>query len=245
MNFGFRLVLTFFVLILFTTPATAQIDRFSCAGKAPLTEAEGLAAIKEAQEWYRNHSMLQGEFSQYSYLASMDIAESSGGKVWVTNTGLMRWSYSEPEEQEFLIREDTLWYYKPADQQLVIDRFQSLLISDLPVAFLMGLGDLSKDFRFDSGCLVEGERRLHLSPANAATANGNGSGRSELSRFVLAVSTSGQPAGAQVEDISGSLNAIELTDITVSDTVTAQVFEPSFPDGIDIVDGRLNGATGK
>lgn len=230
------------ILLFWPSIGNASLERFSCAGQAAISEPEARTLMSKIQAWYDTHSSLEARFTQYSFLAAMDISETSGGAVWFTNSGMMRWKYEDPEPQDFLIRQNTLWYYRPTDSQLVIDQLRTLLVSDLPVAFMMGLGDLSRDFSFVSGCRVQDETRLILRPVSKTETGAAGpvTDNATISQFILLAGKDGQPLGAQIADISGNLTAIELENLSANQTDTDTIFKPDFPKGIDILDRRLD-----
>lgn len=236
-------IIVFFCILLFwPNTGNASLERFTCTGQSAISEPEARTHMSKIQAWYDTHASLEARFTQYSFSAAMDISETSGGAVWFTNSGMMRWKYEEPEPQDFLIRQNTLWFYRPTDSLLVIDQLRKMLVSNLPVAFMMGLGDLSRDFSFVSGCRVQDETRLILRPVSKTESDSEGpvTDNTSINQFILLTGKDGQPLGAQIADISGNLTAIEFDNLSVNQTDTTRIFKPDFPKGIDILDRRLD-----
>ncbi|MBP6908902.1 MAG: outer membrane lipoprotein carrier protein LolA [Candidatus Saccharicenans sp.] len=62
---------------------------------------------------------LEANFSQYYYSTQVEEPVSGQGRVFIRRPDRMRWEYSSPEKQIFLIKGQTLWLYFPDDKQLL------------------------------------------------------------------------------------------------------------------------------
>jgi len=217
--------------ILAATPLQAEFRSLQCSEKVSQAEAE--AVIDRVQRKYASVKAMKAAFFQHSYLAALDTAELSSGSVWLQKPGRMKWVYREPEEQTFLVRDATLWLYQPADKQLLIHDFKEVLLTDLPVAFLMGIGDLRRDFTLRSACRNQEGIVLDLAPAEKRKA------KEELQGFKLLIDRALDfPRGAEVTHVGGNSTAILLEDVTFDPPVDAKTFEASFPPGTDVNDMR-------
>ena len=222
-------------LLLLSRDAMAANRAFECSGEgkpAGKSDAKAATELSEAvQKNYASINALQAHFEQDSYLAALDTSEASSGSVWFKKPGLMRWNYETPENQVFLIREHTVWYYQETEKQLLIDDIGEMLLSDLPVSFLFGIGNLARDFEALKVCKSANGRVLTLRPRNT--------GSSELKEFELLIdATAALPRGARVTDSSGNVTAIELRNVEADQAIASTIFEASFPRGIDISDKR-------
>ncbi|NDC39283.1 MAG: outer membrane lipoprotein carrier protein LolA, partial [Proteobacteria bacterium] len=135
---------------------------FKCQGRMGHKALE--AALAKVQKRYQGISGVRARFYQDSYLAALNTAESSGGSVVFSKPGRMKWSYARPEPQEFVLREQTIWFYQPEIQQLLVDELSEVLLTDLPVAFLMGVGKLSEGFSLAGGCAGSNGTVIKLDP---------------------------------------------------------------------------------
>lgn len=234
-NLTFYLILS--TVLLFPMSVFGQTSAFSCQGAKPLSEAGGLAAIDKVQNKYLKVQTLKARFLQFSYLAALNISERAEGEVWFAKPGKMRWNYSQPEEQVFLVRDDNIWFYQAEDQQVTIDRFDRVLITDLPVAFLMGLGDLRKDFVFVKGCHNQTGILLQLGAGSGKKQEGRLG--DELQAFTLLIDpVTFFPIGADVLHAGGNKTTILLSEEVFDPEVDPEIFKADFPRGIDVNDRR-------
>lgn len=111
--------------------------------KAP-TAAE---VVESIQAFYESTLDFQASFSQVYKNKLYDEEKKSTGKVYLKRPGKMRWEYKKPTEKLFVSDGKTLWVYEAEPNQVFK---QDLASSDLPTAisFLMGEGDLEKDFTY-------------------------------------------------------------------------------------------------
>ena len=183
--------------------------------------------ISKIQSVYEKVGFLQADFNQDSYLASLDVSESSHGKMWFQKPGKMKWHYLEPDEQFFIINENKLTFYQVVDKQATIDNFDKVLLTELPVAFLMGIGDIKKQFNVQDICNGSSGLIISLSPitpnkisktkmSNFKDFDGNrvaddkdNSKENPVKSFKLLVDEkSFVPLGADIQDISGNKTSI-------------------------------------
>jgi outer membrane lipoprotein carrier protein len=71
---------------------------------------------------------------------------SERGKVQVKKPGRMRWSYTSPEPKLFVADGQKMYSYVPADRQVVVSRVPAADEATTPVLFLVGKGNLTRDF---------------------------------------------------------------------------------------------------
>lgn len=212
---------------------------FDCVGKT-LEQRSSHDLLAKVQTSYDRLTTISAKFHQDSYLASLDQAEVSQGKVQFSKPGKMNWHYKYPDEQVFVVKDQTLWLYQPVDNQVTIDNFKDVIISDLPVAFLMGIGDLRRDFKLKSACSGSDGLILDLQPGAPDTAK-----QSELKGFKLVVRESDfLPLGALVTDVSGNQTAIMLQELELNPAISEKAFATSFGHGVDVIDRREENAHG-
>lgn len=236
MNRKYYQLLILLTALIFSLPKTllaqdanAQ-EAFLCPDTSRSAPGDVLSRV---QKNYDNVSFFSATFTQYSYLFALDTQESSSGTVWFQKPGNMKWLYLQPEEQEFLFRNNTFWYYQAYDKQLFIDEMKGAFQSDLPLSFLMGIGSLHEQFEIRASCKKGTNYSLRLKPKNKDAED-------KLSDFYLLVSESSYfPQGAMTVDISQNSTAIRLTSISQKEPDdVAAIFKADFPDGIDIQDNR-------
>jgi outer membrane lipoprotein carrier protein len=112
------------------TPAAAAIQDF----QADFSQRSSLVSLEREQ---RGHGWVEVRFQQ-----------QSGDQVPLAQ---FRWKYDQPNNQEIVSDAETLWVYVPENNQVI----QSTLAvarepqGEDPMAFLTGLGNLSRDFSID------------------------------------------------------------------------------------------------
>ena len=213
---------------------TNLTDSFRCTA-APTSAAQAITIATKTQKKYAELTSLEAHFIQESYLAALDTREQSTGEVVYARPAKMLWTYSAPEAQTFLLRDSTVWFYQPRERQVMIDDFRKAVISDLPVAFLLGVGNLTTDFKVVEAC-PSGEQQLMLtlSPKKLAS---DGEGMADFKLLVDAVTFS--PRGALVVDMGGNTTAIRFSLTHEGRAVGKDIFEPKFPAGTDLNDQRV------
>lgn len=229
----------FFAIVVFCllpTVALALDPAFEC--RRPIEMAQAQSRLSKVQTRYAKITALEANFSQNSFMAALEVSENSAGKVWFQRPGLMRWEYALPHPQTFLLREKTMWFYQPRERQVLIDNLEQVLLSDLPVAFLLGIGNLSKDFTLKQACLTSTGVRFDLESPQQGQAT-----PSALSSFFLLVDANDLPVGARVVDVAGNTTSIMLSESVLNRPADAERFGASFPSGTDIIDRRKTGTS--
>jgi outer membrane lipoprotein carrier protein len=229
-----RSVILFFFLL---TPlsALAQDRAFDCLASGKLTKAQAQDLVNSVQSAYSSVSSMEAQFLQSSYLQALDVSELSSGVMKFLKPGKMRWDYEEPEKQSFVVKDSTVYLYQPDQNQMVIDQFSSVVLSDLPVGFIMGIGDLSKSFTIGSACKGPDGTILEMSPA----AKPGGKKDDSLKGFKLLVNpSSSMPSGALITDVGGNITSILFREMKINPKLDSTAFTLKVPKGTDVVDRR-------
>jgi len=215
-----------------------RLDPFSCITSAPsLSQSDGRVILEKVQVHYSAIESMQGSFRQDSYVAALDEGEASSGAMVFAKPGKMRWSYKTPREQEVVIRDGELWMYQPDKGQVMIDSVGAVLLSALPVSFMMGIGNVTKDFDLVSACRAQGGVALNLVPHKAAGQSGK---EEALEGFVLLVDQQKNvPQGAKISSVGGNVTAIVFENLQLNvPGVNSNRFVLEYPKGVDILDRR-------
>lgn len=222
-----------------THSSEAASRAFDCVAGGQGT-VNGAELLSKVQKRYEGVSSLRARFEQDSYFAATDSFIPSKGEVLFGKPGKMRWHYDPPEEQVFVLNDGNFWAYQAEQHQVTVDQVDKVLISKLPVTWLMGVGNLSKDFSLASACRGPEGVVLNLTPkvkTSRSSQDPNG-----LQKFALLVDESTNlPKGAQVFHVGGNVDALVLANLAVNPTtnpIGAKDFEASFPKGADIIDNR-------
>lgn len=220
----------FALIVLQSVFVVAPVGAEELRCSTPLSTERAYEVLNSVQSAYEKIKTLHANFLQDSYMQALDISELSQGQVYFQKPGRSRWKYFSPDEQDFLLRDDRLTYFQPSLNQALIEKVDKFLLSDLPVAFLMGIGDLRKDFELVQGCAADGTGviALELKPKSS---------QGELSEFELLVDTKTfLPSGARIHDISGNVTKIMLEDMKTNVVLDDATFQIDLPSGIDVED---------
>ncbi|MBX7145012.1 MAG: outer membrane lipoprotein chaperone LolA [Oligoflexia bacterium] len=213
----------------------AQAEQLAFTCKTPIAAKSAQELLIAAQRRYSQVSTLEAQFAQDSFMAALEVSERSKGTVWFKRPGMMKWSYSSPEPQVFLIRDQTMWFYQEREKQVLIDNFKDVMMSDLPVAFLMGIGNLDKSFQVESACSTSQGDLLTLTPRTGIE-NGN------LQQLQLLLDKEHRPSGAKIRDIGGNTTSILFAEVKFDNSLEESNFAVNFPKGVDLSDRRLEKA---
>ena len=210
---------------LWLSSASAELGELSC-GRKEIGREEAQRLLAKVQLAYEKVLSLHATFLQESYLSSLEVSETSSGDTWFRKPGEMKWWYRKPEEQQFLLKGTKIWIYQPTDKQVVVEELGAVLLSELPVAFLMGVGKLGETFSVDGGCETKAGVLLSLRPRNTS---------SGLTSFALLVDPARSlPRGARVVDDSGNRTSLYFSTLETNPTIVPETFEPRYPDGVDV-----------
>lgn len=215
----------------------AQMRAFDCRKGGEMKADEGRRVLDWVQRTYSGIEVLHGEFRQDSYVAALDEGEVSSGEMWFGKPGKMRWVYKEPRDQVVVINSGELWFYQPDKNQVLIDDISQVLLSNLPVVFMTGLGNLSRDFDFQSACRSPDGVVLTLQPHKAEE-----SAQSDpLEGFQLLVDEhQSLPKGAKITSLGGNITAIIFEGLSTKGVkVDGATFVLDHPKGVDVIDRRL------
>jgi outer membrane lipoprotein carrier protein len=104
---------------------------------------EVAAAIQKKYDGVRDFS---ADFTQLYEGGVLRRTGVERGTVFVKKPGRMRWNYKSPEEKVFVSDGRQVQLYVPADKQVVISQLPADDQATSAVLFLMGKGNLTRDF---------------------------------------------------------------------------------------------------
>lgn len=196
------------------------------------------------------------DFLQESKIASLDRLQRANGRVEVAfdYSGeqaapqvRFRWHYEQPTTQEIVSDGRTLWVYLPENNQVIqseIEQVNEAREND-PMAFLTGLGNLSRDFQISQATPdrdSDGNYALELTPRQASAL---------INRLVIVVDQAAVAAyhkrGKQdcnlrfpiksttVYDPNGNSTLIEFSNLRVNHGLLAESFDFKLPAGAQVV----------
>jgi len=153
------------------------------------------------------------------------------GTVLVKKPGKMRWDYTAPEKKQFVSDGAKIYFYIPADKQVIVSTVPPNAEATTPALFLAGKGRLTSEFtptfiELPAG-LPAGSRALKLVPKSK---------QPDYDWLVLAV----DPAtlalrGLVTIDAQGGTSTFAFTNLKQNVGLADNEFTFKIPRGVDVV----------
>ena len=204
------------------------------------------------------------DFFQESKIASLDRLQRAKGRVEVAfsyqagqaqQTGpevKFRWQYDSPSNQEIVSDGETMWVYLPENNQVIesnLEQVNQANQSD-PMAFLTGLGNLSRDFSISWAMPQQdtaGNYVLQMTPRQPSSLIGKlvivvdrravesfqNRDKAEHPWFPIQSTT--------VYDPNGNSTVIQFSNLRVNHGIPGTAFDFTVPEGVQVV--RPSGTT--
>ena len=102
--------------------------------------------VGRVDDRYAKTQDLQGEFTQETIIEGFETGFKSTGRFYLKKPGLLRWDYLEPSKEHIYVDGDEVMMYVPEHQQVVKGTLTQISASKGPLALLLGVGKLSKQF---------------------------------------------------------------------------------------------------
>ncbi len=133
----------FGVLLLVALAAVASDAAPGAPAAGPVTPDALAQALQTRYQTIRDFT---ADF-QHSYRGgALKTQVVERGVAMFKKPGMMRWVYESPERKEFVSDGRRIYAYIPADRQVVVSAVPPADAAPLPVLFLAGKGDVSRDF---------------------------------------------------------------------------------------------------
>lgn len=201
------------------------------AAALPVQDAraqDAQAVVRGVQQRYDATGDYSARFRQTTEYRTLNRRIEGKGRVYFSKPGKMLWRYDEPAGQFVLSDGRHLYFYQPVERQVIKTAFGAAFRSDLPLSFLLGIGDLTRDFRAE---LTDGSGDAHvleLSPRKPDTG-------------VRDVRLSVDPGThdirqVRIEDAAGNRWTFRFDDIRHGAGLDPSLFRLEAPEGVDIVE---------
>ncbi len=132
-----------FAIAVLLAIGTALADG-SVALKTPVNH-ELRQVLDRLQRHYRDTNSFSAKFSEEIAIVGAAKRERAG-TVSFRKPGRMRWDFTEPEKQTIVSDGETLYSYDPDLNQVVQTALKNALKSSTATSFLLGMGNLDRDF---------------------------------------------------------------------------------------------------
>src|SRR5919106_3556780 len=111
--------------------------------------AEGKSAdaiVDSLQKSYETTADFVANFRQETEVKTLNRNLKAWGQVSFKRPGKMFWRYEEPKGQFVLADGKHLYFYQPEQNQIIKSPLKNAFRSDIPLSFLIGIGNLKRDF---------------------------------------------------------------------------------------------------
>jgi outer membrane lipoprotein carrier protein len=186
----------------------------AATGGAAKPSPEDLA--RRVQAFYEQTADLEARFEQTYTYAGFGRRQVSSGALKVKKPGMIRWDYEKPSPKTVSLVGSRLVQYEPEENQAYVDEKFDASAMSAGVTFLLGKGDLAREFD-----LVEGEGgALVLRPKEPDP---------RVESIALTVGPQGEVTATRVVDGAGNVNEIRFSDVRRNQGLAAAAFEVKLP----------------
>jgi outer membrane lipoprotein carrier protein len=209
--------------------AVPLLAAFTGVHQTYAAEGKGADAIVDAlQKNYDATSDFTADFRQETEVKTLNRSLKAWGKVSFKRPGKMLWRYDEPKGQFVLADGQFLYFYQPEQNQIIKSPLKNAFRTDIPLSFLLGIGNLKKDFNAELKSADDTQYVLRL----ASKADSGGFGE-----ILLGVNkNSADILWASVRDASGNLTTIRFSGMRKAVGLKDSLFTLKIPDGADVVE---------
>jgi outer membrane lipoprotein carrier protein len=198
--------------------------RSSSAGESNAADA----VVDSLQKNYDATTDFVADFRQETEVKNLNRTLKASGKLSFKRPGKMHWLYEEPKGQFVLADGKHLYFYQPEQNQVIKSPLKNAFRGDIPLSFLLGLGNLKKDFNATLKASEENQHVLRLEP------KGEAGGYSEI---LLGVSkASSDILWVSVRDAANNLTTLRFSNMRKGVGLKDTLFQVQIPKGADVVE---------
>lgn len=209
---------------LITAAACLGWIRSSSAGETNAADA----VVDSLQKNYDATTDFVADFRQETEVKNLNRTLKASGKLSFKRPGKMHWLYEEPKGQFVLADGKHLYFYQPEQNQVIKSPLKNAFRGDIPLSFLLGLGNLKKDFNATLKASEENQHVLRLEP------KGEAGGYSEI---LLGVSkASSDILWVSVRDAANNLTTLRFSNMRKGVGLKDNLFQVQIPKGADVVE---------
>ena len=201
-----------------------------CVAVAPSHGGESAAdtILNGLQKNYDSTTDFVADFEQETEVKTLNRSMKASGQVTFKRPGKMYWRYHEPKGQFVLADGKFFYYYQPDQNQIIKSALKNAFRSDIPLSFLLGLGNIKKDFTATLKSSDDSQNIVRLEPK----VNGRG-----FSEVLLGLNkTNFDIQWVSVRDAVGNLTMIRFASMRKGTGVQESLFQLQIPNGADIIE---------
>lgn len=199
------------------------------AGQAGAAESNAADAIVDAlQKNYDATADFTADFRQETEVKNLNRTLKAWGKLSFKRPGKMHWQYEEPKGQFVVADGNHLYFYQPDQNQVIKSPLKNAFRGDIPLSFLLGLGNLKKDFNATLKASEANQNILRLEP------KGEAGGYSEILLGVSKATSDIQ--WVSVRDAANNVTILRFANMRKGIGLKDSLFQVQIPKGADVVE---------
>ena len=214
------------IRLVFGLGAVAMLAVAPVSMSAGSSSAE--AVVDALQKSYDATVDFVADFRQETEVKTLSRTMKASGKVSFKRPGKMFWRYEEPKNQFVLTDGKHLYFYQPEQNQVIKSPLKNAFRGDIPLSFLLGLGNLKKDFNATLKASDDSQNVLRLEP------KGEAGGYSEI--LVGVGKASADILWVSVRDAASNLTTLRFAGMRKGVGVNDALFQVKIHNGADIVE---------
>jgi outer membrane lipoprotein carrier protein len=199
----------------------------STAGLAAESRS-GDQIVESLQKNYDATVDFVADFRQETQVKTLNRTLKAWGKLSFKRPGKMLWRYEEPKGQFVLADGKHLYFYQPEQNQVIKTPLKNAFRSDIPLSFLLGIGNLKRDFNATLKGTEDDYYVLRLEP------KGETGGFSEV--LVGVSRSSSDIVWVSVRDAVSNVTSIRFSNMRKGVGIQESLFRLEVPAGADIVE---------
>jgi outer membrane lipoprotein carrier protein len=168
------------------------------------------------------------DFRQETDVKTLGRSLKASGKVSFKRPGKMLWTYETPKGQFVLADGKHLYFYQPEQNQVIKSPLKNAFRGDIPLSFLLGLGNLKKDFNTTLKSSDESQNVLRLEP------KGEAGGQNEI--LIGTSKATSDILWVSVRDAASNLTTLRFSAMRKGVGIKDSLFQVQIPNGADIVE---------
>src|SRR5262249_49074432 len=184
--------------------------------------------VDQLQKSYDSIADFTADFRQETELKTLNKTLKAFGKVTYKRPGKMLWRFEEPKSQWVLADGQSLYFYQPENKQVLKTPLKNAFRSNAPLTFLLGIGNLKRDFKATSKGVEGNLYVLQLGPKD---------GSKGTDEITLGVDKQNyQINWSRTKDVGGNLTTVHFSNIRRGVGVNDSIFRLQVHQGADVVD---------
>ncbi len=196
----------------------------------PLAVSSGASAagvddlVNRIQKEFSRIKDISGTFSQSSYIRDIEETQKYSGRFFIKKPSRMMWEYSAPRDEKVIINNTDTWVYKKSLNQVMKMKFTKKAYSQVPIALLDSLENISSDFDIS----MTKDNALQLRPKRKV---------GMIKTLVIETAPKGFPVKMfTIFDTYGNIIMIELDNIKINSGLDDSLFVFKVPPGAEVFD---------